>query len=237
VAVILSHNPPFGIMMACPSQAIFEWNQTNYRYKPYLLLIHSNWSLYIVDAKRGTAGCEQSFHRYHTQGNNWWAWRRRTSGTEEATKAIEDLLLEFTPTTDLLGVLLFRWSCTFPSFILCSCTLQSANKWLPSGVRKRNMLNVFRIFLEWTIFILLLVTLGYNCQCFDVQEEQLPWNCFISTWQDSVTRINNASLGSSQDHLLVKFTSRHSCKLNTGLLLCWCQCTGLVKPSSRYPAK
>jgi len=48
VAIILSHNPPFAIMMACPSQAIFEWNQTNYRYKPSLLLIHSDLSLYIV---------------------------------------------------------------------------------------------------------------------------------------------------------------------------------------------
>ena len=34
--------------------------------------------------------------------------RRRTRGTVETTKAIEDLLLQFTPATDSLGVPIFR---------------------------------------------------------------------------------------------------------------------------------
>ena len=37
--------------------------------------------------------------------------RRRTRGTQETTKAIEDLLLQFTPATDAFGVPVFRYTC------------------------------------------------------------------------------------------------------------------------------
>lgn len=53
--------------------------------------------------------------------------RRRTRGAEETYKAIEDLLLQFTPATDSLGVPVFRYNILFVLAILYVCRVTFSN--------------------------------------------------------------------------------------------------------------
>jgi len=76
-------------------------------------------------------GCEQSLHRATHKAINKEELsrhcRRRTRGAEETYKAIEDLLLQFTPATDSLGVPVFRYCILFVLTIPYVCRVTFAN--------------------------------------------------------------------------------------------------------------
>jgi len=104
------------------SQAIFEWDSTDYGYDiililhPYSLIIILLHRSRLCEAKKGclqqqgvSNPSDSAIHKAINKEELSRHCRRRTRGADETYKAIEDLLLQFTPATDSLGVPVFKY--------------------------------------------------------------------------------------------------------------------------------